>query len=207
MSQDNMFETVSCRGVGTYVDQGSEFIAIIDHVSSVVAAKRVINHVRREYTDASHIVPAYRVPARDTDNLLREYADDDGEPANSAGKPVLNVLVQRDLQHVVTATVRYYGGTNLGVGRLARAYAKAVSAAISDAGIRNAVPRTQLTITAEYDDSGTIRGILDSENITFEASYDAQVEFEIEVSEELYSDLTERLLSATHGRATISTSE
>ena len=206
MSQDNTFETVSGRGVGTYVDRGSEFIAIIDRASNVAAAKQFIDDVRREHNDASHIVPAYRVPARGTDNLLREYAGDDGEPTNSAGKPVLNVLVQRDLQHVATATVRYYSGTNLGIGGLARAYAKAVSTAISDAGTRNAVPRTQFTATVDYNDSGTIHSILNSERISFEASYDAQVEFKIEVPEELRSDLTERLLSATHGRVTLSTS-
>jgi len=108
--------------------QGSEFFGHVAPADTVAAAEEFIDRVRTEYDDATHNVPAYRVPAGEasartpgSEVMLREYSSDDGEPTGSAGKPALNVLQQRDIRNVVAVVTRYYGGTNLGVGGLARA--------------------------------------------------------------------------------------
>jgi len=135
--------------------------------------------------------------------MLREWCSDDGEPSGSSGKPALNVLVQQDLQNLVAVVTRYYGGTNLGVGGLARAYSAAVKEAVDDAGIVETVPHERFEATVEYDDSGTVRGILESENVDFEASYDEQASFAVRVPVEAANKLRERLLNATSGRVDI----
>jgi len=127
----------------------------------VAAAEEFIDRVRTEYDDATHNVPAYRVPAGEasartpgSEVMLREYSSDDGEPTGSAGKPALNVLQQRDIRNVVAVVTRYYGGTNLGVGGLARAYSRAVKDGVDEAGVIEERPHRQLVVETAYDDSG-----------------------------------------------------
>jgi putative IMPACT (imprinted ancient) family translation regulator len=136
-------------------------------------------------------------------DLLREWADDDGEPTNSASKPALNVLQQEDVENVAVVVTRYYGGTNLGVGGLARAYSRAVTDALDDAGTRTERPDERVSITVEYDDSGTVRGLLESAGVDFDAEYAETVEFDVLVPSDDASDLRDRVRSATSGRADI----
>jgi len=200
------FRTVGGRGEATLERKGSEFLAVVEPVETVQEAESVITEVRATYPDATHHVPAYRVPAGEAsadqlgEVMLREWCSDDGEPSGSSGKPALNVLVQQDLQNLVAVVTRYYGGTNLGVGGLARAYSAAVKRAVDDAGIVETVPHERFSATVEYDDSGTVRGILESEDVEFEASYDEQAGFEVRVPVDEAGDLRERLLNATSGR-------
>lgn len=70
----------------------------------------------------------------DTGDGRRYHCEEHEKPAGSAGKPALTVLKRRDLENAVVVT-RYYGGTDLGVGGLARAYGRAVKAAVDDAGV------------------------------------------------------------------------
>ena len=200
------FRTVDGRGEATLDRQGSEFIGVVVPVDTVEEADAVIDDERETYPEATHHVPAYRVPAgeaaadRPGEVMLREWCSDDGEPSGSSGKPALNVLVQQELQNLVAVVTRYYGGTNLGVGGLARAYSAAVKRAVDDAGIVEQVPHERFTATVAYDDSGTVRGILESTDTEFEASYDERAGFAVRVPVTEAADLRERLLNATSGR-------
>ena len=216
------FRTVAGRGEAAFDVRGSKFVGYVARVDSVADAEAFLEEVATAHPEATHVVPAYRVPAASTSadspissststdlpasatpptsTMLREWASDDGEPSGSAGKPARNVLVQRDLRNVAAAVVRYYGGTNLGVGGLARAYARGVKLAVDDAGVVESVPQQRLTATVEYDDSGTVRGILESADVEFEADYDATVSFSIRVWVDEAGALRERLNDATGGR-------
>lgn len=202
--------TVSGPATATFEVQGSTFLGHVKPVETVSAAERFIDHIRTEYDDATHNVPAYRVPAGDyaTDTptnqvMLREYASDNGEPSGSAGKPALNVLQQRDIQHVVVVVTRYYGGTNLGVGGLARAYSQAVKDGLDEAGVVEERPHRQLTVETTYDDSGTVRGVIESTGVAFDAEYDERVRFDLRVPVADTDDIVERLNNATSGRVEI----
>ena len=200
------FRTVGSRGEATIERQGSEFIGFVVPVDTVGEAEAVIDEVRSTSPEATHHVPAYRVPAGEAsadqlgEVMLREWCSDDGEPSGSSGKPALNVLVQQDLRNLVAVVTRYYGGTNLGVGGLARAYSEAVKRAVDDAGIVEQVPHERFEATVDYDDSGTVRGILESVDAEFEANYDEQASFAVRVPVTAAADLRERLLNATSGR-------
>jgi uncharacterized YigZ family protein len=196
---DDAYRTVSGPGEARFEVRGSEFIGHVRPARTVDEAESFVATVREEYADATHNVPAYRVRA----DPLREYASDDGEPTNSAGKPALNVLQQEEIENAVAVVTRYYGGTNLGVGGLARAYSRAVKEGLDDAGTETERPHERFSITVEYDDSGTVRGILESEGVEFDASYAETVEFDVLVPVATAADLRDRLRSATSGRADI----
>ncbi|QGN07980.1 YigZ family protein [Halorhabdus sp. CBA1104] len=195
-----VYRTIAESGHAEFVISGSEFIGHARPVETVQDAESFIEAVRDEYDDATHNVPAYRVRA----DPLREYASDDGEPSGSAGKPALNVLQGQELENVGVVVTRYFGGTELGVGGLVSAYSRAVKEAIEDAGVTEERPHEQLAITVEYDDSGTVRGILESEGVEFEAEYGEDVQFSVRVPTEESDDLCDRIASATSGRADVS---
>ena len=192
------YRTVGNRGRARFEIRGSVFVGHVAPARTVAAAESFVASVRGEYADATHNVPAYRVRA----DPLREYADDDGEPGGSAGDPALNVLAQEDLRNVVAVVTRYYGGTNLGVGGLARAYARGVKDSLDAAGVVKRRPHSRFTIGVDYDDSGTVRGILESVKAEFDAEYGASVSFTVRVPETRADAVCDRIRSATSGRAT-----
>ncbi|WP_276254928.1 IMPACT family protein [Halomontanus rarus] len=200
---DETYETLATDASASFVVQGSEFVGHARPVETVAAAEAFVAAIEDEYDDATHNVPAYRVRAAADGDLLREYASDDGEPSSSAGKPALNVLQQRELENCVVVVTRYYGGTNLGVGGLVRAYSQAVKDAVDAAGVVERRPHETVVVTVEYDDSGTVRGILESEGYEFDAAYETAVSFEARVPVAEADAFRDRIRSATSGRAAL----
>lgn len=200
------YHTLSDRGESSFSVRGSEFIGYASPAECVTSAESFIEDVREQHADATHNVPAYRVRTGDDtlgSHMLREYSSDDGEPSGSAGKPMLNVLQGQELENVVVVVTRYFGGTELGVGGLVRAYSRAVKEAIEATNIVETAPHEQFTVTVSYDDSGTTRGILESTGVEFEADYESSVTFNVRVPIADANDLRDRLRSATNDRAVI----
>ncbi|MBV0925729.1 IMPACT family protein [Halomicroarcula limicola] len=193
------YRTVAGRAEARFEVRGSEFIGYVAPVETVEAAEAFVAEIRDAHADATHNVPAYRVRA----SPFREYSNDDGEPSGSAGKPALNVLQQRDLENVAAVVTRYYGGTNLGVGGLARSYSRAIKEGVDAAGVVESVPHERFAVTVEYDDSGSVRGLLESAGVEFDADYAADVTFAVRVPESEGASLRDRIRSATSGRADI----
>ncbi|WP_248517894.1 IMPACT family protein [Salinarchaeum laminariae] len=201
MTATDPYSTVAERASAAFEVQGSEFIGYVAPVESETAAEAFTDEIAAEYDDATHVVPAYRV--RTEDGYLREYSNDDGEPSGSAGKPALNVLQGQELENVAVAIVRYYGGTNLGVGGLVSAYGRSTADAIEAAGVVEREPHEQFTVTVEYDDSGSVRSVLEGGPGSFDAAYEERVQFVVSVPSVEAEALRDRLRSTTSGRATI----
>jgi uncharacterized YigZ family protein len=212
------YRTVDGAGETAFGVRGSEFFGYVDRAGSVDEAESFVERVRDEYPDATHVVPAYRVRversgrgsqtdrpelAGSTNAFRREWASDDGEPSGSAGDPALNVLQGEGVDDVVAAVVRYYGGTNLGIGGLVGAYSRAVREAIADAGTTVERPRDRFRAVVDYDDSGTVRSALESAGADFEATYDDRVAFVVDAPVDEADTIRDRLRSATHGRVEI----
>lgn len=209
MAASDPYYTINEPGEAELRVQGSEFYGIAEPVDRVAAAESVIDQLRQKYPDASHHVPAYRVRITNdsSGSFLRSWSSDDGEPAGSAGKPILNILEQREVENVVVVVVRYFGGTELGVGGLARAYSATAKATLEDAGIVETVPKRQLRVETAYADSGTIRGLLESFEVDFEATYEAAVQFDVWVPVGELDRVRERLQDATSGRVSLEVAE
>jgi uncharacterized YigZ family protein len=202
VSDAEPYRTVAAPVEATFEVRSSRFTGYLAPAASPEEAEAFVERRRAEHPDATHVVPAYRVPADPDDEQghLREYANDDGEPGGSAGKPALNVLERREVRNVVLAVVRYHGGPNLGVGGLARAYARSASEALDAAEIVERRPTERVVATVEYDDSGTVRGILESAGVEFDADYGEEVRFEVRAPVAEAEPLRDRLRSATSGR-------
>ena len=196
MSDDGRYRTPADHGTAEFTVQGSEFVGHAASVDSVADAEAFLGRMETAYDDATHTVPAYRVRA----DPFREYASDDGEPSGSAGKPVLSVLEGESLENTAVVVARYYGGTNLGVGGLVRAYSRAAKAAIEAAGTVERRPHERFRATVTYDDSGTVRAVLESEGVEFDADYGEAVVFDVRVPVAEAPGVRDRLRGATSGR-------
>lgn len=194
------YKTVAEAGEAAFEIQKSKFIGHVRPIETVEEAEAFLAEMDATYPDATHNVPAYRI--RDGE-FLREYENDDTEPSGSAGKPALNVLQGRDLENVAVVVTRYHGGPNLGVGGLVSSYSKATKEAIDAAGVVEKRPHERFSVRVEYDDSGTVRGVLESAGVSFDADYDERVTFEVDVPAVDATALRDRLQSATSGRVEI----
>ncbi len=134
----------------------SRFIATVWRAGTETEAREILERVRKQRWDANHNCYAWILGERGE----AQKASDDGEPAGTAGVPMLEVLKKRDLIDVLAIVTRYFGGTKLGAGGLIRAYGQAVSEAVDLAGIVERRPLDILTIRATYDDAGRIEHAL-----------------------------------------------
>ena len=101
----------------------SRFITLIYNVNSIESVNKKLDEVKDKYQGATHYCYAYII-----DNNIK--ASDDGEPAGTAGVPILNILQKQNLNYVLCIVVRYFGGIKLGAGGLVRAYSKACKNAL-----------------------------------------------------------------------------
>ncbi|WP_062211687.1 IMPACT family protein [Demequina oxidasica] len=134
----------------------SVFLANAAPVASVEAADDVVASLRKRHWDARHHCTALVVGAY----AERQRSSDDGEPAGTAGTPMLEVLRHRHVTDVVVVVSRWFGGVKLGAGGLVRAYGSAVSAALDEAAWVDRVPLTSLTMEVQQSDAGRVLAAL-----------------------------------------------
>ncbi len=126
MTAPEFYNTIQKPAIAEFKERGSRFIAYAFPVQHTAEAKEQLQAIKKEHPKANHHCFAYRIG---TDGL-NFRASDDGEPAGTAGKPILNQLDSKLLVNVLIVVVRYFGGTLLGVPGLIQAYKTAASLAI-----------------------------------------------------------------------------
>lgn len=128
---DDTYRTVKIASEGLYKDKGSKFLAFAYPITSEVDIKPIVAKLHAEHSKANHHCWAMRLtPDRSVFKL-----NDDGEPSGTAGRPILNILLSRDLTNILVVVVRYFGGTLLGVPGLINAYKQATEDALSKATV------------------------------------------------------------------------
>jgi uncharacterized YigZ family protein len=137
---------------------GSKFIAWLAPATSENEATVVLETRRRQYPDATHHCWAHRV-GRPGD--LIERSADAGEPSGTAGRPILDSLRHGMLENAVCIVTRYFGGTKLGTGGLARAYAEAASDAIAAASVIERTIVQTVAIDFDHERTGPLFRVLD----------------------------------------------
>ncbi len=125
------FKTIAAPSEGLFKDKGSKFFSFAFPVSNEIEIKEIIEATRKKYHDARHHCFAWMLG----EEKLHFRVSDDGEPSNSAGKPILGQIQAKDLSNVIIIVVRYFGGTLLGVGGLIQAYKAAAKEALEAAHI------------------------------------------------------------------------
>lgn len=131
MENNFKYKTIVSPVQGDYRDRGSKFLAYAYPLNSIADFKEILNTVKKEHSKASHHCFAYRIGNDGT--CFR--ANDDGEPAGSAGKPILGQIDSLGFTNLCVIVVRYFGGTLLGVPGLINAYKTACFNALQNAQV------------------------------------------------------------------------
>ncbi|MFA6126972.1 MAG: YigZ family protein [Bacteroidales bacterium] len=140
------YKTIRQPSDGLYKSKGSRFIARAYPVESVDEVKDILAALRKEFHDARHHCYAYRIGKGDTCYRV----NDDGEPANSAGKPILGQIQSYELTNVLIVVIRYFGGILLGVGGLITSYRTAAKESLQTAIIIEKTFNTRISIAFQY---------------------------------------------------------
>ena len=178
----------------------SRFLAHLEPVASLEQADAAVARVRKLHWDARHHCVALIVGS-DAD---RQRSSDDGEPAGTAGVPMLEVLRRRDLTDLVAVVTRYFGGVLLGAGGLARAYSGAVAAALDAAELVRRVELVEARLDVPHADAGRLESALrdwaDAHDAVFEdPSYADRVQFGLLVPPARRDQLTADLAALSAG--------
>jgi uncharacterized YigZ family protein len=128
----------------------SEFITHLERVFSFEEAKVILNRLKSEHPETTHITYAFR-----SNNV--ERSSDDGEVPGTAGKTELKVLKEQDITDILAVVIRYYGGTNLGINGLVHAYMDSVILALKTTKLTQLVEMEELMVKVPIEKIDTIR--------------------------------------------------
>ena len=168
-------KTVEKETVIEFEEKKSKFIGYIKPVSTVEEAEKFIDSIKEMHPNATHNVPLYRVVENGQEYF--KY-NDDGEPANTAGKPMAEILNILDVYNVAIVATRYFGGIKLGAGGLIRNYAKTAKIAVNEAGITDHKEKSLFIIDYDYEYAGEMESFLNAH----------KKEYEIEITEKNYAN-------------------
>ena len=190
MKEESTYRTLSKRSEGLYKEKGSKFIGIVQSCYSEEEAKKMMEEWDKEHHQARHLCYAYRLGV----DKKKFRSNDDGEPNNSAGAPILGQITAFDLSNVLIGVVRYYGGTKLGVGGLINAYRTAAKEAILEGEIIELEVFDWVRITFEYIDMPYVMNTLKKYQLKmidnkFEVSCELTTNLSLELSEAIRSEL------------------
>ncbi|MFE2354491.1 YigZ family protein [Streptomyces parvulus] len=150
------YRTVARAGVHETEINRSRFLCALAPAATEEEAQAFVAGVRKEHADASHNCWAYVIGA----DAAVQKASDDGEPGGTAGVPMLQMLLRRDMRYVVAVVTRYYGGVKLGAGGLIRAYGGAVGEALDDLGTLTRRRYRLAAVTVDHQRAGRLQNDL-----------------------------------------------
>ncbi len=153
MPAPDEFITISKPGRAEYRERGSRFFGFAQPVSSDADAEKMRADLRKEYHDAAHQPFAYRLAGGE------ERSSDDGEPRGTSGPSILAQIQAASLFNAQVVIVRYFGGTKLGKGGLARAFGECAREALLNAGTKTVLNRGFITVNLSPANANTAKGI------------------------------------------------
>lgn len=150
------YRTVAREGVHEIEISRSRFICALAPCATEEEAQAFVARIRREHPTAAHNCSAYVVGA----DAVVQKASDDGEPGGTAGVPMLQMLLRRDIRYVAAVVTRYYGGVKLGAGGLIRAYGGVVGEALDAIGTVTRRRFRLATVTVDHRRAGKLENDL-----------------------------------------------
>ena len=161
MTNDDTYNMLATCGEGLYKEKGSKFIAETFIVASEDEAKAAIASVKKKYFDARHHCYAYMI-GPDKKNFR---SSDDGEPSGTAGKPILNQILSKDVTNVCIVVTRYFGGIKLGTSGLINAYKAAAREALENSTIVGKTINEIYSLEFEYPLMNEVMRIMKEEGL------------------------------------------
>lgn len=194
------YKTVYIGGVGEIEEKKSRFIATVQPVETEEEAVTFMNETKKKYWDAKHNCSAFVIGS----NQELTRCSDDGEPAQTAGRPMLDVLLKEELHNAAVVVTRYFGGTLLGTGGLVRAYQKSVQAGLAASTIIEKMQGVYLTIQSDYSGMGQMQYLLAKEEISvLKNNYTEQVEIGVVVPIDKKENIEKKIMDATSGKSVL----
>jgi uncharacterized YigZ family protein len=178
--------------------KGSRFIGAALPVSTVAHATDAVEQIRKREHAASHHCFAYRV-GLDEQSLFK-YADD-GEPSGTAGRPIYEVICGENLTDTLVVVTRYFGGTKLGTGGLARAYRNTAVAVLKLAGTKKEFVEQVMSIVLPISFYDQLVRLMHSHDVRLvESKFGDEVRLTLAVRVSQIDKLKSHLVDMTHGR-------
>ena len=197
-----MYTTIGKEASFELIEKKSRFIAHAHPISTEQEALDVLDGIRHEHAQARHNVYAYRLQGGRT-----RYSDD-GEPAQTAGMPTLEVLVHAEVFDAIIVTTRYFGGVLLGTGGLVRAYTQAAQGALEQAGIVVIDECRDVTVSVGYALFESVSRLVERSGMSIiSTDFSDVVTIVIRAKEALVPDLVTALTELSAGRASIELSD
>ena len=162
---NDRYQTISTTSEGFYKEKGSKFLAFAYPVISEDQVKERLDELKKLHYNARHHCYAFILkPQEGQEETYR--ASDAGEPAHSAGDPILGQIRSYQLHDVLLVVVRYFGGTKLGVSGLINAYKTAAEDALINSSIVEKFIERTFTIEFDYAVTGNVMPIVDQHQVT-----------------------------------------
>lgn len=197
---EGSYKIVYEGGTGEVVEKKSRFIASVFSVESEEMAAEFIEKTKKQYWDARHNCYAYVIGA----DGGRQKCSDDGEPQGTAGRPMLDVLLNEQIRNILVIVTRYFGGTLLGTGGLVRAYSMAAKAGIDASRIVTKCPASRIRIITDYNGVGKLQYIAAQAQIAvLDTEYTDKVTMTLLVPDRSMHSLKNKVMEATSAAARI----
>lgn len=189
------YKTVAREASDEFVEKRSRFIGYVKPVKTEEEAVAFINQKRSEHWDARHNVYAYSL----REGNIKRYSDD-GEPSGTAGMPVLDVIVKKEIYDVCVVVTRYFGGVLLGTGGLVRAYSQGSKIALESGGIVLMQSCSLCEVSCSYNRYGKVSSLVMENGATIDDTiYESDVKIKFHIPPEQLSQLNKKLADATSG--------
>ena len=196
----DFYQTVYKPGKAEVIEKKSRFIATVSEVHTKEEAEQFIVNCKKKYFDARHNCSAYVINSE----VTIAHCSDDGEPSGTAGRPMLDVIMAREIQNICIVVTRYFGGTLLGTGGLVRAYQKAVIDALDDSVIIEKQKGIKVEIETNYNDVGKLQYFfVQNKMVELSSEYTEKVSFFVLIPKEEQAVLTEKIIELTAAKAII----
>lgn len=185
-------------GQGEIVEKKSRFIATVLPIDTEEEALQYIEKIKKKYWDARHNCFAFVIGSN---NEIQRFSDD-GEPQGTAGKPILETLLNENLHNTLIVVTRYFGGTLLGTGGLVRAYGQSSKEGIRNSVIQKVCEGISFKLTVDYNSIGKIKYIMGQMGIMdAQEEYGQNVVLSILMKKDEYNEFNTKVTDATGGKA------
>jgi len=179
----------------------SEFICTLIPVNSIEDINDNLKQIRKKYYDATHNCYSYILTHKDGTSTIK--ASDDGEPSQTAGVVILDVLQKNDLTNILAVVTRYFGGIKLGAGGLVRAYSSSTSGAVKLAELVPIIKMIYINITFDYTYANEILKLFKNYK-EIDSKYETKISITYEIPEADKDFLKEKVVSLTKNQTLIS---
>lgn len=187
---EDTYQTIEKPAEGVFRDRGSKFLGFAYPITSDQDIKAIIANLKNEHPKANHHCWAMRWS---TDRSIFRV-NDDGEPSGTAGRPILNTLLSRNLTNLAVVVVRYFGGTLLGVPGLINAYRTTAELALNECKVIEKTVNDVYTVSFDYLQMNDVMRLIKEDNLNIlHQQFDNNCEIKVSVRKTQVNQVLDRL--------------